>query len=264
MSALPEGFIPPHGGYQELLSYQRSVVVYDATVAFCRDFFVKYDRTIDQMVQAARSGKQNIIEGSMASGTSKETEIKLTNVARASLEELLEDYRDFLRTRRAPEWDKKSKEALFVRSLATGKLVWNADGTKVTQATQDRSPVSRRSPITYDTFRPFENRPAEVRANVIMCLIHQINYLLDQQIRKLEQDFLKEGGLRERMTRARIQSRGQESLHSGLKAPGGLHGSTEQRVGVEILSDVASMPVLDFDRRVERGINSSRKGEVVR
>lgn len=208
------GFIPPHGGYQELLAYQRSVVVYDATVVFCRDFFQKYDRTIDQMVQAARSGKQNIIEGSMASGTSKETEIKLTNVARASLEELLEDYRDFLRTRQAAEWDKNSKEALFVRNLATGKIQLNEDGTKATKVTHGQKNMSRSSHtppvVTYDTFRLFENRPPEVRANAIICLIHQTNYLLDQQIRKLEQDFLNEGGLRERMTRARIDARNRQ------------------------------------------------------
>jgi four helix bundle suffix protein len=208
-----DGFIPPHGGYQDLLSYQRAVVVYDATVAFCRDFLQKYDRTIDQMVQAARSGKQNIIEGSMASGTSKETEIKLTNVARASLEELLEDYRDFLRTRRAAEWTKDSKEALFVRGLAAGKIQLNDDGTKAMQATDghqgklamSRPPRSSLEPVTYDAFRRFEDRPGDVRANIIVCLIHQTNYLLDQQIRKLEQDFLQEGGLRERMTRARLQ-----------------------------------------------------------
>ena len=88
-------FIPPHGNYQELLSYQKATVVYDVTFRFCQRFLKFGDRTIDQMIQAARSGKQNIIEGSKASGTSKETELKLTNVARASLEELLEDYRDF-------------------------------------------------------------------------------------------------------------------------------------------------------------------------
>lgn len=215
-----KGFIPPHGGYQELLSYQRSVVVYDATVAFCRDFFQKYDRTIDQMVQAARSGKQNIIEGSMASGTSKETELKLTNVARASLEELLEDYREnwslfvpnYLRTRQAKEWEKNSKEALFVRGLASGKILLNEDGTKATKAAHGTGRNMSRSShtslvVTYASFRSFETRPADVRANVIICLIHQTNYLLDQQIRKLEQDFLQEGGLRERMTRARIESR---------------------------------------------------------
>src|SRR5215813_6346194 len=100
------GFIPPHGGYNNLLSYQKSEIIYDGTVYFCKRFFEKYDRTIDQMVQAARSGKQNIAEASVASGTSKETEIKLTNVARASLEELLLDYKDFLRTKKLKLWEK--------------------------------------------------------------------------------------------------------------------------------------------------------------
>ena len=95
---MSEGFIPPHGGYRDLLSYRKAEIVYDATVFFCDRYIDRRSRTRDQMVQAARSGKQNIVEGSMASGTSKEMEIKLTNVARASLEELLEDYRDFLRT----------------------------------------------------------------------------------------------------------------------------------------------------------------------
>src|SRR5437870_2329700 len=114
---MTEGFIPAHGGYEKLLSYQKAKIVYDGTRRFCERFLEKRDRTVDQMVQAARSGKQNIIEGSMASGTSKEMEIKLTNVARASLEELLEDYRDFLRVRGASLWEKTSKEALFVRKL---------------------------------------------------------------------------------------------------------------------------------------------------
>ena len=133
------------------------------------------------MVQAARSGKQNILEGSQASGTSKETEIKLMNVARASLEELLEDYLDFLRVRRLALWEKDSKEALFVRRLAN---------------TKNR---------TYETY--LETRPSEVVANIIICLIHQTNYLLDQQIRALEKSFMEEGGLRERMTRSRLEAR---------------------------------------------------------
>lgn len=99
------GFIPPHGGYEDLLSFRKARIVYDGTVHFCNRFLDKRDRTVDQMIQAARSGKQNILEGCMASGTSKETEIKLINVARGSLEELLEDYRDFLRTRRHPPPD---------------------------------------------------------------------------------------------------------------------------------------------------------------
>jgi four helix bundle suffix protein len=178
------GFIPSHGGYEELLSYRKSLIIYDATVRFC-DRFVDYaSRSRDQMVQAARSGKQNIIEGSQASGTSKEAEIKLTNVARASLEELLEDYRDFLRAIDEPLWKKDSREALYVRQL------------------------SRRRDASYATFREFvETRPAPVVANILICLIHQANYLLDRQIRELEKEFLRQGGLRERMTRARIAAR---------------------------------------------------------
>jgi len=116
---MAEGFIPPHGGYQKLLSYQKAEIVYDATVYFCDRFIDRRSRTHDQMVQAARSGKQNIVEGSMASGTSKETEIKLTNVARASLEELLEDYRDFLRVRKLPIWDRNDPQAVVVRKLGS-------------------------------------------------------------------------------------------------------------------------------------------------
>ena len=116
----PAGFIPPHGNYRELLSYQKAEVVYDITFRFCHKFLAKGDRTIDQMIQAARSGKQNILEGSEASGTSKETELKLTNVARASLEELLKDYEDYLRVRDLKLWDKDSKEAKYVRHLGSG------------------------------------------------------------------------------------------------------------------------------------------------
>jgi four helix bundle suffix protein len=156
----------------------------DGTVRFCDRFLDKRDRTVDQMVQAARSGKQNILEGCMASGTSKETEIKLVNVARASLEELLEDYRDFLRTRSHPLWEKASREALFVRKLGS------------------------KSDVSYESFRTYiETRPPDIVANILICLIHQTNYLLDQQLRALEKAFLVEGGLRERMTRARLDTR---------------------------------------------------------
>ncbi len=183
MSDVP-GFIPPHGHYQALLSYRKAEVVYDLTYRFCQRFLNRGDRTVDQMVQAARSGKQNIVEGSKASGTSKETEVKLTNVARASFEELLVDYQDFLRGRDLGLCPKESREALYVR------------------------PLGNRSETTYETYREIcETRPAQVVANIALCLIHQTNYLLDQQIRRLEQDFLKEGGLRERMFRARLQQR---------------------------------------------------------
>src|SRR2546423_4004721 len=110
-------FTPPHGGYRDLLSYQKSLVVYQATLHFCDRFIDKRSRTHDQMVQAARSGKQNILEGSQASGTSKETELKLTNVARASQEELLEDYRDFMRARKIEEWTAHHRYARRLRQL---------------------------------------------------------------------------------------------------------------------------------------------------
>ncbi len=109
--------IPPRGDYQTLLSYQKAEVIYDLTFRFAHKYLAKGDRTVDQMIQSARSGKQNILEGSKAALTSKETEIKLTSVGRASLEELLADYRDYLRVRDHAIWDKDSKEAQFVRRL---------------------------------------------------------------------------------------------------------------------------------------------------
>ena len=112
-----EGFIPTHGGYRNLFSYQKAEIIYDGTVYFTNRFFHKYDRTVGQMVQAARSGKQNIAEGSMASATSKETEIKLTNVARASLEELQIDYEDFLRNNKLPIWEKNHRLVTRLREL---------------------------------------------------------------------------------------------------------------------------------------------------
>lgn len=136
------------------------------------------------MVQAARSGKQNIVEASAASGTSKQTEIKLLGVARASLEELLNDYQDFLRVRNHQQWSKDSKEAVFVRKIGHG------------------------THLTYSTYEPFlQGRPPETLANIAICLIHQANYLLDRQIKAAEADFMANGGIRERMTAARLKER---------------------------------------------------------
>jgi four helix bundle suffix protein len=186
-----EGFIPPHGGYAGLLAYQKALIVFEATARFTVRFLEKRDRTVDQMVQAARSGKQNIVEGSKASGTSKEAEIKLINVARSSLEELLEDYKDFLRVRALELWPKDNREALFVRKLGAKK------------------------DTSYETYRTYvETRSPEVVANILICLVHQANYLLDQLLRKLEKDFLEEGGLRERMTRARLAQREKQNRRS--------------------------------------------------
>jgi four helix bundle suffix protein len=176
--------LPPRGDYQTLHSFHKAEVIYDITFRFTHRYLAKGDRTVDQMIQAARSGKKNLLEGSKAALTSKETEIKLTNVARASLEELLDDYKDYLRVREHPIWDKDSNEALYVRRLG------------------------RKTPQTYELYREFvETRPPAVIANIALCLIHQTNYLIDQQLRRLEKDFLEQGGLRERMTRARLAHR---------------------------------------------------------
>ena len=181
---MTEHFIPPHGGYESLLSFQKAQIVYDATVWFCNRYIEKRSRTHAQMVQAARSGKQNIVEGSQASGTSKETEIKLTNVARVSLEELLTDYRDFLRTRGLTEWP---QDHPYTKRLRT---------------------INREPGANYETFRKgIEHPDPEISANVLIGLIRVTNYLLDQQLRRLEADFVTSGGLRERMTQARLRER---------------------------------------------------------
>jgi len=189
-SSLPPSggtFIPPHGGYERLLSFRKARIVYDGTVRFCERFLDPRDRTSGQMIQAARSGKQNIIEGSQTSATSKETEIKLTNVARASLEELLEDYRDILRVRGIEEWTKEHPYTQRLRQL------------------------NRRPNANHDTFKKgIEHPDLAIAANVMIGLIKLTNYLLDQQLRRLERDFLKEGGLRERTTRARLAARAKQ------------------------------------------------------
>jgi len=184
MENTTKGFIPTHGGYRNLITYQKAEIIYDATIYFTKRFFQKYDRTIDQMVQAARSGKQNIAEASVASATSKETEIKLTNVARASLEELMIDYQDFLRSNKYTIWNKEHRFAIRFREL-------------------NRTPNA-----TYQTYiKAFEHKEPEICANSVICLIKIVNWLLSQQIKSLEAAFLNEGGLRERMTKARIEKR---------------------------------------------------------
>ncbi|MCK9638863.1 MAG: four helix bundle suffix domain-containing protein [Prolixibacteraceae bacterium] len=178
----PDGFIPKHGGYKRLLSYQKAEAIYDGTRYFCKKYFQRYDRTIDQMVQAARSGKQNIVEGSMASGTSKEMEIKLTNVARASLEELLDDYKDFLRDRKLQIWNKQHP---YYPQLHKRITTPNAN---------------------YATYQKgIESPDPEVSANVLIGLINLTSYLLAKQIKSLEDEFLHSGGLRERMSKARME-----------------------------------------------------------
>ena len=180
----PDRQIVRQGGYENLMTYRKAQIIYDATVLFCRRFLTQGDRTIDQMVQAARSGKQNIVEGAKAAGVSTETELKLTGVARASLEELLEDYKDYLRVNELLVWQKDDKAALAVRKLG------------------------RRKDESYETYRAyFEKRSAGTFANIMVCLIHQCNYLLDRQIQSQEAAFVKNGGIRERMLNARLHER---------------------------------------------------------
>jgi four helix bundle suffix protein len=178
---LKPDLIGSHGGYRNLKSYQTAEIIYDATAVFCDLFVDKRSRTHDQMVLAARSSKQNIAEGSMVSGTSKKSELKLIGIARASLEELLLDYHDFLRQRRLLLWEKNHPQAQAIR-----KFAWE----------KNRS---------YKTY--IEVSPPEIAANTLICLIHQANYLLDQQLRQLEKQFLEEGGFTEKLYQARQEAK---------------------------------------------------------
>ncbi|NNC90476.1 MAG: four helix bundle protein [Akkermansiaceae bacterium] len=190
-----DGLLPRHGGYRRLRGFQVASLVYDATVIFCDRFISKRSRTHDQMVQAARSGRQNIAEGSMASATSKKTELKLTNVAKASLEELLLDYEDHLRQNGLRQWDKSAPDALDVRHRHRSyPAEWFA---------ADRPDGDLLDP--YHT----AGANAETAANTILCLIHQAIYLLKRQIAALETAFLEEGGFTERLYRERRKHRRQ-------------------------------------------------------
>lgn len=173
----------------KLRSFQCAQQVYDLTVLFCHRFLDKRSRTCDQMIQAARSGVQNIAEGSMASATSKKMELKLTGVARASLEELLVDYQDFLRQRHLPIWPKDSPQALAVRR-------------KYKSDRSDRSDPS--DPYGLLTASP------EAAANTMICLVHQAGFLLGRQLERLEREFLTKGGFTERLyiKRCRWRRRG--------------------------------------------------------
>lgn len=176
--------VPQIGNYKKLISYQKTDVIYQITYFFCNHFLSKGDRTIDQMIQAARSGKQNIIEGCAASSTSKKTEIKLINVAKASLKELLEDYEDFLKTKRLRQWEPGSIEYEIMRKL----------GRNHSDAEFFMNLIAV--------------RPPETIANMAIILINQADYLLFKQLERLSADFLKNGGFSERMTKLRKNYRG--------------------------------------------------------
>jgi four helix bundle suffix protein len=178
-----EPLIPRTGNYRKLFSYQKAEAIFDITKYFCRNYLKWNDRTVDQMVQAARSGKQNIVEGCAASATSKEMEIKLVNVGKASLQELLLDYEDYLRSGEHRQWEKDSIELKKMRELG------------------------RKHNDTAFYMSLIKTRPPETIANIAICLIKQTDYLLFKQLQSLGEDFLNNGGMRERMTRMRLDRR---------------------------------------------------------
>lgn len=178
---MSESLIPAHGGYRTLKSFQMTTIIYDLTVDFCKRFVKEY-RMKDQMVQVARSGRQNIAEGCQASGTSKKTELKLVGVARASLEELLLDFEDYLRQN---QFKLLGKEDILVQKIRGLAYVENK---------------------SYETYRSYCNE-GQSAANTALCLIHQANYLLDRQLKALEQEFMTNGGFTERLYKKRKEAR---------------------------------------------------------
>lgn len=180
---MPSDFLPQRGNYRDLIVFKKSECIYDITYYFAHKYLAKGDRTVDQMVQAARSGRQNIAEGSAASTTSRETEIKLYNVARASLQELLLDYEDYLRVRGLELWNVNSEKALRTRKVCVEK----------TESSYFRNAIATRSDETI--------------CNIAVTLIHQTDLFLRRLIEKCKVEFLSEGGIREQMTRARLSNR---------------------------------------------------------
>ncbi|MCC9601135.1 four helix bundle suffix domain-containing protein [Stieleria sp. JC731] len=192
------------GGYRLLASFQTATLIYDSTVWFCERFVETRSRTVDQMVQAARSGRQNIAEGSRASAVSSQTELRLTNVARASLEELLLDYEDFLRHRRMKIWNRDDRQSLLVRSVPKR---WKEQNSSPNREITELTDQER-----WDLYSEWlDNDESEVRANATICLIHQANFLLDRQITQLEESYIKGGGYSEQLAIARLDERQRRS-----------------------------------------------------
>ncbi len=196
--------ILPSGGFRKLRSFQCAQDIYDGTAVFCERFVDRKSRTRDQMIQAARSGVQNIAEGSLASVTSKKTELKLTGVARASLGELLLDYEDYLRQNGLRQWPKDGPEAVKARGLWREGETGLGQGRRRGSDTSDRSDQSDKSrSIPYR----WSMLTADVLANTLICLINQTSYLLWQQMKALERGFLTNGGFAERMYTLRKKAR---------------------------------------------------------
>jgi restriction system protein len=184
--------IRPSGGYRQLRSFQAATLIYGATVSFCERFLNKRSRTVDQMAQAARRGRQNIAEDSRASAISTQTEPRRVNVARASLDELLLDYEDFLRQRGLRQWGKDGPEARDVREVGKRPQTDSSDEARYSAWLKHSDP--------------------EVVVNAVICLIHRTNYLLDRQIAGLERQFIRDGGYSERLAAARIEERRRRDL----------------------------------------------------
>jgi len=200
----PKTFLPQHGHYRHLRVYQVTEIIYDITFYFTQHYLQKGDRTIDQMVQAARSGKQNIAEGNQAAATSSETEIKLTNVAKASLEELLDDYEDYLRVRQLPQWGNLHPRYEKMRQYARSKQI-NNDYAQVVQKMND-----------------------EEIANLCITLIHQAMYMLHKLLITMQERFVTEGGIKERMFQARVNYRNSQRNQSGQSNLNNLNNQNNQ------------------------------------
>ena len=206
-----ESLIPKHGGYRKLRSFQVAQLVYDVTVRFCERYVERGSRTRDQMVQAARSGVQNIAEGSQASGTSKKTELKLTNVARASLEELRLDYEDFLRQRELPLWpaDHPPLARFKARRCSTVAEVrlWVKDEQGRTRTNRDGKTADQAESVSVRVRPSLSVSSSVLVANAALSLLNLACYLLDRQLANQAKAFESEGGFTERLYRIRSQRR---------------------------------------------------------
>jgi len=206
----PEGLIPKHGGYRRLKSFQVAELIFDVTVRFCDRYVDRKSRTHDQMVQAARSGSRNIVEGSQASGTSKKTELKLTGVARASLEELRRDYLSFLRQRGHRIWDESDprRSELIARRCASAEdfVTWTRD-VHDGRCGRDGQNGQRGQNPSIKSVSSMKSTYAEVSANGALALIQVAASLLDRQLAAQAKAFENDGGFIERLYRIRSQKR---------------------------------------------------------
>jgi len=201
----------PSGGYRDTASFHTATIIYDATYWFCERFLDSRSRTVDQMVQAARSGRQNIAEGSRAAATSSQTELRLLNTARASLEELLLDYEDYLRQRHHRLWAPDCPEAKAVRAVAK-QLKHDPPDPPDPPDLSDQGRWALYSPW-------LDHADPAIRANALICLINQANYLLDRQIAALEKAFVEEGGYSEQLATARLAERAKKKDRTDQSDP---------------------------------------------